>query len=92
MATAGEESKSAGIVKLVSHEGEAFTVPLEVAKMSKLIGTMLESESEEKDEEREIPLPNVKSPILAKVIEFCQHHIAEPMTPFEKVCEYLCSD
>lgn len=85
MATAGEESKSEGMVKLVSHEGEGFSVPLEVAKMSKLVETMLGSEGEEKDEEREIPLPNVKANILSMVVQFCQHHVTEPMTPFEKV-------
>mmetsp|Transcript_32440 Transcript_32440/g.36410 ORF Transcript_32440/g.36410 Transcript_32440/m.36410 type:complete len:195 (+) Transcript_32440:122-706(+) len=32
----------------------------------------------------EIPLPNVKSEVLKKVIEFCEHHLAEPMTEVEK--------
>jgi S-phase kinase-associated protein 1 len=85
MSTSAQESKSEGMVKLVSHEGEGFSVPLEVAKMSKLVETMLTSEGEEKDEEKEIPLPNVKANILAMVVQYCQHHVAEPMTPFEKV-------
>lgn len=82
MASFAAESKSEGI-KLVSHEGESFCVSPEVAKMSTLVGTMLSGDEE--DEEKEIPLPNVKAPILAKVIEFCKHHVQEPMTPFEKV-------
>eukprot|EP00388_Colpodella_angusta_P026732 GDKK01006832.1.p1 GENE.GDKK01006832.1~~GDKK01006832.1.p1 ORF type:complete len:173 (-),score=51.35 GDKK01006832.1:349-867(-) len=82
MATFAAESKSEGI-KLISHEGESFSVPLEVAKMSTLVGTML-SGDEEEDQDKEIPLPNVKAPILAKVIEFCKHHVTDPMTPFEK--------
>ena len=32
----------------------------------------------------EIPLPNVKSQVLHKVIEFCEHHLQEPMTEIEK--------
>jgi len=32
----------------------------------------------------EIPLPNVKSQVLRKVIEFCEHHLQEPMTEIEK--------
>lgn len=83
MSSFAAESKSEGI-KLISHEGESFSVPIEVAKMSTLVGTML-SGDEEEDQDKEIPLPNVKAPILAKVIEFCKHHVTDPMTPFEKV-------
>jgi hypothetical protein len=36
-------------------------------------------------QQREIPLPNAKSDILAKVIEFCRQYCLEPMTVFEKV-------
>ena len=82
MSSFAEESKVEG-VKLVSHEGEAFSVPVEVAKMSQLVGTMLGDE--EVEDEKEIPLPNVKAPILAKVIEFCKQHVKDPMTPLEKV-------
>ena len=32
----------------------------------------------------EFPLPNVKTPVLKKVIEFCEHHLQEPMTEIEK--------
>lgn len=32
----------------------------------------------------EIPLPNVKSRVLGKVIEFCEHFLEEPMTEIEK--------
>lgn len=83
MSTFTEEAKVAN-VKLISLEGEAFSVPLDVAKMSGLVGTMLGDETDQ-DEEKEIPLPNVKAPILAKVIEFCKYHVKTPMTPFEKV-------
>ena len=39
---------------------------------------------EEDDDVTEIPLPNVKSTVLAKVIEFCTHHQTEPMSEIEK--------
>ena len=32
----------------------------------------------------EIPLPNVKSQVLQKVIEFCEHHLTDPMSEIEK--------
>jgi S-phase kinase-associated protein 1 len=41
-------------------------------------------DAEEEGESIEIPLPNVKSQVLRKVIEFCEHHLQEPMTEIEK--------
>ena len=43
------------------------------------------TEDLEEDEAQEIPLPNVKSAILAKVIEFIHHYKAEIMHEIEKV-------
>jgi S-phase kinase-associated protein 1 len=77
----GDDSRT---VHLVSTEGESFDVPLNVAKMSELVKTMIADDQDE-EEAQEIPLPNVKSAILAKVIEFVQHYKAEPMTEVEKV-------
>ena len=45
---------------------------------------MVDDEQDEQ-EAQEIPLPNVKSAILARVIEFAQHYRIEPMTEIEKV-------
>ena len=42
------------------------------------------------EEVQEIPLPNVKSPILSKVIEFCSHHHNNPMREIEKVGRETC--
>ena len=71
-------------VHLVSQEGESFDVPLSVGKMSELVKTMIDDEQDD-EEAQEIPLPNVKSAILAKVIEFAQHYKTEPMNEIEKV-------
>jgi len=70
-------------VHLVSQEGESFDVSLAVACMSELVKTMIDEEQDD-EEAQEIPLPNVKSSILAKVIEFTQHYKQEPMTEIEK--------
>lgn len=32
----------------------------------------------------EFPLPNVKATVLQKVLDFCEHHLTEPMTEIEK--------
>jgi S-phase kinase-associated protein 1 len=76
-------SSDSKTVHLVSQEGESFDVPVSVAKMSELVKTMID-EDQDDDEAQEIPLPNVKSSILAKVIEFAQHFNAEPMFEIEK--------
>ncbi|ETI51803.1 hypothetical protein F443_04915 [Phytophthora nicotianae P1569] len=70
-------------VKLVSMDGEAFEVEAKVAAMSKLVQTLVDDE-QEGDEVQEIPLPNVKSHVLAKVVEFCQHHKDTPMAEIQK--------
>ncbi len=72
------------IVHLVSQEGERFDVPVNVAKLSELVKTMID-EDQDDDEAQEIPLPNVKSSILAKVIEFANHYVTAPMAEIEKV-------
>lgn len=71
-------------VRLVSVEGESYEVPLDVAKMSELVKNMIDDDQDE-EEAQEIPLPNVKSPILAKVIEYLEHYNkSEAMTEIEK--------
>jgi S-phase kinase-associated protein 1 len=79
-------------VHLVSNEGESFDVPLSAAKMSELVKTMLDEEAEDADDIQEIPLPNVKSTVLALVIEFLRHQTVEPMNDIEKVREETDSE
>jgi len=78
-----------GKVNLVSQEGDKFEVKKGAAAMSELVKTMLidgDDEDEDEDEnEQDIPLPNVKSAVLAKVIEFCNYHVTNgPMKEIEK--------
>jgi len=58
-----------------------YEVPISVAKMSKLVETTMDEESDE--DIQEIPLPNVKATVLAKVIEYCVHFQSEEMKPIE---------
>lgn len=37
------------------------------------------------DDAKEIPLPNMRSNVLAKVVEFCNHHRVDPMKQIPKV-------
>lgn len=78
-----EFSTTERLVHLVSQEGEQFEVPLDVATMSELVKTMFDFEQPE-DEVQEIPLPNVKSSILSKVIDFLIQYKKDPMFEIEK--------
>jgi len=68
----------------MSKEGDPFPVDLEVAKMSELVKSMIDDNTDDDEEVTEIPLPNVKAQILKKVIEYCQHYKEEPMNEIEK--------
>ena len=67
-------------LKLVSQELEKITVPRKVALMSELVRTMSEGDKDEK----EIPLPNVKSAVLRKVVTYLQYHVDNPPKEIEK--------
>merc|ERR1712054_471727 len=81
---APDEEEDGRTVNLMSQEGDQFQVEVKVAKMSELVKTMIPEEAEEEEDAQEIPLPNVKSHVLAKVIEFCRHYAEEPMSEVEK--------
>eukprot|EP00567_Pseudictyota_dubia_P007778 CAMPEP_0197451936 /NCGR_PEP_ID=MMETSP1175-20131217/30601_1 /TAXON_ID=1003142 /ORGANISM="Triceratium dubium, Strain CCMP147" /LENGTH=168 /DNA_ID=CAMNT_0042984813 /DNA_START=150 /DNA_END=656 /DNA_ORIENTATION=+ len=76
------ESKAADgeMVILVSNDGEKFPVEKRVAQMSELVTTVTEDEGSNDP----IPLPDVKSSVLQKVLEFCKHHVDSPMPTIEK--------
>lgn len=67
-------------VRLRSSDGEIFEIKKEVAMKSKTIAAWLD---EEKDSGECIPVPNVKSSVLAKVIEYCVHHAGKKQEDFD---------
>ncbi|XP_042391963.1 SKP1-like protein 1 [Zingiber officinale] len=60
-------------ITLLSSDGEAFELDAAVAMVSKTIEHMVEFDCAEDS----IPLPNVTSRILVKVIEYCQKHVLD---------------
>lgn len=78
------------IIKLTSKDGDAYEVPIKVAKMSKLVVETLGGDDafdddgeDDEPEATEVPLPNVSSPVLEKVIAYCKHYQEEEMTPIQ---------
>jgi S-phase kinase-associated protein 1 len=71
-------------IKIQSNEGEVFAVETEIAKKSGTIRNMLEDlgMEEDADNEEAVPLPNVSTNILKKVIQWSTHHKDEP-TPVD---------
>lgn len=74
-------------VILISGDSEEFKVSEKVAKMSTVVRDMIGDDADE--DEKRVPLPNVKKEILSKVLEYCNHYIEEPMTDFVKVRGHL---
>lgn len=72
------------IIRLVSQENDSFEVAFGAIKISGLVLTLLNEEQNDVGT-HEIPLVNVKSATLAKVIEFAQHFREEPLKDIEKV-------
>ena len=68
---------------LVSKDALKIPVSVEVAKVSKLIETMLPEETSE-ETCIEIPLQNVDGDTLTKVVEFLEMYSKEPMTEIAK--------
>ena len=56
-------------VKLITSDGEEVEIDIDVAEKSVLIKGLIDDTGTDD----QIPLPNVKRPILEKVIDFCKH-------------------
>jgi S-phase kinase-associated protein 1 len=65
-------------IKLQSSDGEIFEVDVEIAKASVTIKTMLEDLGMDEEDEEVVPLPNVNSTILKKVIQWATNHKDDP--------------
>ncbi|XP_016930119.2 S-phase kinase-associated protein 1 [Drosophila suzukii] len=62
------------VIKLQSSDGEIFDTDSETAKCSSTIKTLLEDCALEAENDPLIPLPNVNSTILKKVLIWAKHH------------------
>lgn len=90
----GEEEKQEeiqeeyiGNCNLISMDGKKFNVSKRIAAMSKLIQEMLNEDEDDDDDDNndvDIPLPNVHSKELEKVIEYCTYHVDNPMKEISK--------
>jgi S-phase kinase-associated protein 1 len=70
MAADGEKK---AMITLRSSDGKEFEIEEDVAVQSQTIRHMVEDNCADNG----IPLPNVDSKILSKVIEYCKHHVPE---------------
>jgi len=68
-------------IKLETSDGQILEVDKDVIIMSQTIKNMLEDISSETDA---LPITNVNSVTLKKVIEYCEYHHAHPTTVTEK--------
>lgn len=66
-------------VTLQSNDGQGFQVEVRVAKMSITVKNAIEDAGIE----HAIPLPNVSGKILVKVVEYCKHHVDDPVVVSE---------
>ena len=71
MAASSEAEKTKKMVTLRSSDSEEFEVEEAVAMESQTIRHMIEDDCADNG----IPLPNVNSKILSKVIEYCNKHV-----------------
>lgn len=74
MASSSSSSSSTEkkMIVLISREGQTFEVDEAAALLSQTVKNMIEDDCTAGG----IPLPNVDSPTLAKVIEYCNRHAA----------------
>ncbi|KAI9672213.1 MAG: hypothetical protein M1831_002027 [Alyxoria varia] len=71
---ANKQSYDGPTVTLVSNDEKKITCPRKVIERSTLIKDMLEDFGTEGTPDQDIPVPNVNSTVLEKILEWCEHH------------------
>jgi len=82
-ATSNNNNPPTKLVKLESGDNQIFEVDINVAKQSVTIKNLIEVMGEDTETEQVIPVPNVSSDTLKKVLVFCEHHLRHPIPPPE---------
>lgn len=75
------------VIKLQSAEGVNFETDIEVAKCFGTIRTMIEECGLDDEQDGVVPLPNVTSDILERVIKWAEHHKVEQTEDDDKKTE-----
>lgn len=65
-------------IRLQSSDGDIFETDEEIAKVAGTIKTMIEDCGITEGEDAVVPLPNVNSAILQKVLQWANHHKDDP--------------
>ncbi|KAF4757984.1 suppressor of kinetochore protein mutant [Perkinsus olseni] len=76
-------SDDAAAVKVRTSDGVVVSIPLKAACFSILVKNMVDDASGSINDE-EIPLPNVSSKILNKVVQWCEYHVHNPVSVINK--------
>ncbi|XP_019866198.2 S-phase kinase-associated protein 1 [Aethina tumida] len=78
------------IIKLESGDGDRFDIDMDVAKCSVILSTMVEHLGNVDDEI--VPLPNISSVILQKIIDWATYHKDDPPLPEDEGKERISDD
>ncbi len=80
-------SRNTGSIQLISQEGDIFEISFSLIHLSDLIHSLILNEKNEEDYEnspQEIPLTNIKSSILALILQFVEYYSKDPMREIAK--------
>ncbi|KAJ4402274.1 hypothetical protein N0V91_007307 [Didymella pomorum] len=76
MSTTEAAGENAQVIKITTSDSVTMDVQRQVAERSILIKNLLEDLGGDMDEP--IPIPNVNEAVMKKVLEWCEHHKADP--------------
>lgn len=80
---------SSKVIKLKSSEGDIIATTLPCALMAHTIKEMLENIGEDFDESAEVPIANVDTKILRKVVDWMEHWAEKPQPNAEEIKDKL---